>query len=97
MGGHSLIKRNVDHRRDAIAVTTVSLDEFLNGETIDLIEIDAEGSEPAILAGGRKTLARCRPVLFLEVWPYGLREHGGAKSPGLCSPARASRRAASRP
>lgn len=33
----------------------------------DVIKIDVEGMEMAVLAGARETIARCRPVLFIEV------------------------------
>ena len=31
-----------------------------------LIKVDAEGAEPDVIAGARETIARCRPLLFLE-------------------------------
>ena len=77
MGGHSLIASNVDGAIETISVATVILDDILAHETVDLIKIDAEGAEPAILAGARQTIARDRPILFLEIWPYGLLSQGG--------------------
>jgi FkbM family methyltransferase len=78
MGGHSLIASNVDSAVETVSVATATLDDILAHETVDLIKIDAEGAEPAILAGARQTIARERPILFMEIWPYGLREQGGA-------------------
>ena len=78
MGGHSLIAANVDDAAETVRVATVALDDLVAGEAVDLLKIDAEGAEPAILAGARQTIARERPILFVEIWPYGLRSQGGA-------------------
>jgi FkbM family methyltransferase len=37
---------------------------------VDLIKVDVDGAEPEVLAGGRATLERDRPVLHLEFAPY---------------------------
>ncbi|MEA2693634.1 MAG: hypothetical protein QOJ16_3021, partial [Acidobacteriota bacterium] len=44
----------------------------------DLVKIDVEGYELAVLKGGRGVLARYRPRLFLELHPERLRELGGS-------------------
>lgn len=40
----------------------------------DFIKIDAEGDEIAVLEGAKKTLARLRPVMFIESNAYALRK-----------------------
>ena len=57
----------------AIKVTT--LDTFVEQARIsrvDLIKIDVEGSEVALLEGARETITRFRPILMIEVNPSTL-------------------------
>jgi FkbM family methyltransferase len=56
-----------------IEVTT--LDAFVQQERlsrVDLIKIDIEGSEVALLEGARETIERFRPVFMIEVNPSAL-------------------------
>jgi FkbM family methyltransferase len=43
----------------------------------DVLKIDVEGAEEAVLTGGRETLARSRPVLFLSTHGPALAENCG--------------------
>lgn len=43
---------------------------------VDLIKIDAQGAEGAILEGARRLLKRDKPLLIFELWPHGLRAAG---------------------
>lgn len=42
-------------------------DEALAGQKIDFIKLDVEGMEMRVLAGLRETIARERPIMFVEV------------------------------
>lgn len=42
-------------------------DELLGGEPVGFIKIDVEGLEMQVLSGLRETIARCRPVMLVEV------------------------------
>ena len=52
----------------ALEVRTVQLDDYCttNGLAPSAIKIDVEGAELSVLEGGRETLARHRPVIFLS-------------------------------
>ena len=51
-------------------VPETTLDQIAQDETLapDLIKIDTEGSELAVLEGGQRILQRARPLLVLESW-----------------------------
>ncbi len=55
-------------------VTVKSLDS-LKLERVDLIKIDVEGYEGAVLEGALATLARCQPTIFMELHPRLLTGH----------------------
>ena len=62
---------NFDQRSRApgnphLAVDVRTLDSF-GFENVGFIKIDAEGEERRILAGGRSTIERCRPVMLIEI------------------------------
>ena len=48
-------------------VRAVAGDTVLEGRQVDFIKIDVEGMEMRVLAGLERTIARCRPVIFVEV------------------------------
>jgi hypothetical protein len=48
-------------------VETTTLDEQLHENVCpDLIKIDVEGADLAVMEGGRNMLERCRPIIFYE-------------------------------
>ena len=70
-GGSRLDAMSNDPRRtfDSITVKTARLDEIAAAEKpqrLDLIKIDVEGFEHAVLSGAVETLKRFKPVLFME-------------------------------
>lgn len=55
-------------RETEVPVRTLDgLVEELGWGTVDLVKIDTETHEPEVLQGFRRTLARCRPTLLIEV------------------------------
>jgi hypothetical protein len=52
-------------------VEVTSLDDWLAAhevERVDLIKIDVEGAEPAVIAGATLALGRLRPELVVEIY-----------------------------
>lgn len=64
-------------RRPGVEVAMTTLDAVLAGRRPDVLKIDTQGSEVAILRGGRTAWqpgpGRRDPSIVLELWPYGLR------------------------
>ena len=63
----------------AVEVRSITLDEFFGDDPdpIDLLKIDAEGAEPAILDGARRLLEHSPDVsIILEFYPDMLRKAG---------------------
>lgn len=50
----------------AAPVDCVVLDDYLNLDRLKLIKIDVEGMEADVLRGARQTLARFRPIIYVE-------------------------------
>lgn len=74
-GATSLSEKNIQHHADYFRVEMVSLDECLDGP-VDVMKIDAQGYEGQIIEGAIKTIRRCKPIIIMEYWPYGLRNCG---------------------
>lgn len=60
-----------------VPVDAVTLDEVLDGARVDVMKLDVEGHEPAVLRGMEKTL-ECSPnlCLFLEFSPEAIARAG---------------------
>ncbi|CCJ07841.1 FkbM family methyltransferase [Methylocystis sp. SC2] len=53
---------------DTIAVEVVTLDSLHSGDMVDLLKIDVEGFEPAVLGGARQMIERCAPMVVFEAY-----------------------------
>jgi FkbM family methyltransferase len=53
--------------KDGTDVRAAPLDALINGP-VDVMKIDAEGSDPAVVWGARRLLADC-PLVVTEFWP----------------------------
>ncbi len=64
-GGASLV---VDDGSEGTQISVEALDDIYAAEApISMVKIDVEGYEPYVLAGAKKTLSRCRPIVIIEV------------------------------
>jgi len=61
-----------------VPVRAETLDAIVGDAPCAFIKLDAEGTEPKILAGASATLARCRPVVLAELNPTLLALVSGA-------------------
>jgi FkbM family methyltransferase len=64
---------------EAIAVPVRTVDAIVADNRlsrVDVIKMDVEGYEPGVLGGMTSTLARFKPVILTEFWPYGMRDAG---------------------
>jgi FkbM family methyltransferase len=76
LGAGSFSKSTTSKEKSFIEVKTTNLDEFLHGNKIDLIKIDAEGAEGLIFDGAKKLLDKRNFKIIMEFWPYGLKNIG---------------------
>jgi len=80
LGDHRLYASEAERR--SCPVRTVSLDTYFGAAPprIDVVKIDAQGSEAGVLAGMSKLLSHPQnssAVIVTEFWPYGLSRAGG--------------------
>nr|WP_283949619.1 FkbM family methyltransferase [Limobrevibacterium gyesilva] len=74
-----------DHRlspEGEIVVQTVRLDDYPPPPGRFAVKIDTQGAEPAIFAGGGRTLGAA-DLIICEFWPWGMRRMGLSPDPIL--------------
>ncbi len=62
-----------------VTVDFVTLDHYVESQgitTIDLIKLDVDGYELRVIQGGANTLRACKPIILMELQPWGLAEIG---------------------
>jgi FkbM family methyltransferase len=63
--GTEYIGQSIDYDKPTSTVKTIMIDG-LGLERLDLLKLDVEGMEPEALQGAAETIARCKPILFIE-------------------------------
>ncbi len=72
--GHSLTARKGNK---FVEVETVVLDDFLRDEKIDVIKIDVEGFEPAVLEGMKNIIKNNKDIMIItEFYPNAIKRAG---------------------
>ena len=80
LGGHSLSEANVD-KGASIMVEVTSLDDYFRNTDykIDVIKMDVQGSEMAVLEGMANIINQNDDLkIITEFWPMGLRNSGSS-------------------
>ncbi len=76
IGRHSASAKNALNSTTSITVPEVSLDDYakqkLQDRPVDLLKVDVEGYEGAVLRGAQRTLREDSPTLFIEFVPHHL-------------------------
>ena len=79
-GSHSIYGNSGRHAKGTVSVDSTTIDEFLetqNWPQIDLIKIDVEGGEMAVLEGMQRMLSRPnRPTMIVEFCPFLIESSG---------------------
>ena len=59
-------------------VETITLDDYLQGQNVDVLKIDTQGSEHFIFEGFQNSFSAQtkKPVIFVEYWPLQLCKNG---------------------
>lgn len=73
----TLTERSLAGARKPTKIRARTIDNLLRGGKVDVVKIDVEGHEPAVLAGMREVLRRQRPVVFSEFAPGTIRHISG--------------------
>lgn len=78
-GGGQLVEASASGNKQKVEV--VALDAVvadLRIARVDIIKIDVEGFEPQVLRGGKETLQKHHPLLFIEFNETALRRYGSS-------------------
>jgi FkbM family methyltransferase len=70
-GMNSIARGAVGDNYNQAERTQITLDTYCDRNRLEpeIVKIDVEGAELAVLRGGRHVLSRCRPQIFLSVHP----------------------------
>jgi FkbM family methyltransferase len=90
----SFVSTDGNHAAESSPVDAIRLDDYVTDRglrRVDLIMVDAEGAEMAVLRGGAQTIVAHRPALLVEINPVSLRRFGGISFWDLVAVLRADR------
>jgi FkbM family methyltransferase len=82
-GGEDLHAKHLGHAMPTETATARSLDDVLAlypDRRVQLVKLDVDGFECAVLRGARQMLREGRPIFVMELAPYVLEERGASLS-----------------
>ena len=66
--------------RSKLCIDAITLDGLFmdnnNNHRIDVIKMNIQGAEGLVIEGAKKLLEEKGPAIFIEFWPYGLKQIG---------------------
>jgi FkbM family methyltransferase len=76
----SLSGENLMNKGKKICIDAITLDGLFmdnnNNHRIDVIKMNIQGAEGLVIEGAKKLLEEKGPAIFIEFWPYGLKQIG---------------------
>jgi FkbM family methyltransferase len=73
----AVVSGSVNAGEEQLSVDSKSLDDLLNGASVDLIKVDVEGFETAVLRGAHGTLRNCSKIHVVLEWSLTQMEAAG--------------------
>jgi FkbM family methyltransferase len=79
----SVVRGSGDASDERLSVRARSLDDLLGGAAVDLIKVDVEGFETAVLRGAHNTLGNCSAIQVVLEWSLDQMETAGFRADDL--------------
>jgi len=79
--GNSSISKENTKNAQAVPIRTITIDKYTQDYRIakvDVVIIDVQGAEMNVFKGMINTIKNDRPVILLELWPFGLENCGSS-------------------
>jgi len=79
----AIVTRLANAGEERLSVAAQSLDDLLEGAAVDLIKVDVEGFETAVLRGAHNTIRNCNTIHVVLEWSLSQMEAAGFRADDL--------------